>query len=100
YRPMTNSEKEELESLVNKVFENFIFEIAENRNLSFEYVKSIADGSIYLGEEAKKLGLIDEVGNMDDAIRIAQELAGIKGKANVKEISKRKTIFDLFSIEE
>lgn len=100
YRPMTNSEREELESIVNEVFENFISEIAKNRNLSVEYVRDISDGSIYLGTEAKRLGLIDEIGNMDDAIKTAAELSGIIGRPNVKEISKRKTIFDLFSIEE
>ncbi len=97
YRPMTKAEKAELESIVNEVFENFISEIAINRNLSIEYLRTISDGSIYLAPHAKELGLIDELGNMDDAVRIAGELANIKGKPGVKEILKRKTILDVLS---
>jgi len=43
-------------------------------------VKSIADGRVFLGEEAFRLGLVDELGNFDDALKLAGELGGIKGQ--------------------
>jgi len=97
YRPTSKEEEKELKILVEEVFENLVEEIAKNRNLSKEYVRSISDGSIYLGTHAKDIGLVDYVGDMDYAIEIAGKLANIKGKPGVKEILKRKTILDLLS---
>lgn len=95
YRPMKEEEKKELQEMVGSVYENLIHDIAENRGLSVEYVRNISDGSIYIGSEAKSLGLVDELGNLDDAISLAGELSRIKGKPGVKEISKRKSLSDI-----
>jgi len=63
-------------------------------------VKSIADGRIFSGEEAKDLGLVDRLGNLDDAIEWAGRLGGIKGKiasvyAPEKKYSVLRYIIDL-----
>ena len=51
---------------VNVVYNNFIEAISQNRNIPIEKVRSIADGSTVLGEEAKSLGLIDQIGTIYD----------------------------------
>ena len=99
YRPMTEKEEEELQEIVDTIYDDFIASVAENRNLSVDYVRSIADGKIYLGEKAKELKLIDEVGSFDYAVELAAMEAGIKGEPGVKNIEPSKSIGDLFAGE-
>ena len=54
-----------------------------------EAVRKIADGRIFTGERAKGLGLIDEVGTLEDAIREAGRMAGIRGRPRVHEERRR-----------
>ncbi|MCK5450952.1 MAG: S49 family peptidase, partial [Candidatus Omnitrophica bacterium] len=61
----------------------FVDEVATGRNMSRSDVKDLADGRIYTGEKAKSLGLVDDFGNMYDAIEKAGELAGIDGEPAV-----------------
>lgn len=96
-RAMTPIEKALLQRVINDVHNQFIEVIAKERNLDKKKVRSLADGRIFTGEEAKKLGLVDELGDLDDAIKLAGELAKIKGEPKViREKEKRRlTIFDL-----
>ncbi len=55
-----------------------IITIAENRNMDIEKVRKIADGTIFTGETAKNLGLVDDLGNMNDAIEYAKGITGIQ----------------------
>ncbi len=99
YREMTEEERAELTEMVDQIHNDFVSDVAGNRNLSFSDVWSISDGSIYLGSEAKKLRLIDELGGFDDAIKLAAELGDIKGKPVVagKEPREEISILDLFT---
>jgi protease-4 len=83
FRPMTEEEKKMMEEVILEVYNQFIRDVAENRNFSLEYAQSIAEGKIYSGVKAKELGLVDEVGNRDRAIEIASHMGGIKGKPKV-----------------
>ena len=65
-KPLTTDEKNLLMKGVNVVYNNFIEAISQNRNIPIEKVRSIADGSTVLGEEAKSLGLIDQIGTIYD----------------------------------
>ncbi len=96
-RPLTPAEKALLQKVINDVHNQFIEVIVEKRNLDKGKVRSLADGRIFTGKEAKELGLVDELGNLDDAIKIAGELAKIKGEPKViREKERRRfTIFDL-----
>ncbi|WP_392562854.1 signal peptide peptidase SppA [Orbus sturtevantii] len=58
-------------------YHNFVSLVAESRNMSNEEVDSIAQGQVWLGEEAKKIGLVDKLGDFDDAVKEAASLAGI-----------------------
>ncbi|HIE34230.1 MAG TPA: signal peptide peptidase SppA [Candidatus Altiarchaeales archaeon] len=99
YREMTQEEKDELKGIVDKVYDSFISDVAENRNLPVEYVRNISDGSIYLGGDAKDLGLVDDVGGIDKAIEVAKELSGIEGEARVEVVEEERplTLWDLLS---
>ncbi|RKS87109.1 protease-4 [Orbus hercynius] len=58
-------------------YDNFISLVAESRNMTYEDVDKIAQGQVWLGEEAKELGLVDELGDFDDAVTKAASLAGL-----------------------
>ncbi|MCG2676249.1 signal peptide peptidase SppA [bacterium] len=96
-RTMTPAERALLQRVINDVHNQFIEVIVRERGLDKGKVRSLADGRIFTGKQAKELGLVDELGNLDDAIKLAGELAEIKGEPKViREKEKRKfTIFDL-----
>jgi protease-4 len=88
WRGLTDDEKQYSEEVVLEVFDRFIDEIADGRGLSRSEVKDMADGRIYTGSRAVELGLVDETGNLYDAIDVAAELGGIKGKPTVSYRNK------------
>jgi len=97
-RSMTRRERESLQSVVDDTYDQFVQVVAENRMMSKEEVLKIADGSIFTGRQAKELGLVDELGNLEDAIRIAGEMAGIEGPPKtIKERRRKVTLFDLLT---
>jgi protease-4 len=64
--------------MVNNFYGQFVHVVAKGRNLPEDKVKKLADGRIYTGQEAKKLGLVDEVGYLEDALHTALDMAGIQ----------------------
>ena len=82
-RDMSKEEKVFLQSFVNKIHEQFVVDVAKSRKMDYRKVKKLADGRIYTGSEAKKLGLVDRLGNLEDAVDWAGELAGIEGEISV-----------------
>jgi protease-4 len=98
FREMTPEEKELLQGVIDTVHQQFIKAVAEGRNLSIDKVTAIADGRIFAGEQAQALGLVDELGNLEDTIRLAADMAGIKGRPYVVYSRKKKSSFlDLFT---
>jgi protease-4 len=107
-RPVTPEDKAILQKLITDVLDQFVTDVVKGREdklaaafkisekdpkkkraLLKEYMlKNIADGRVFTGREAKELGLIDELGSIDDAIEGAADLVGIKGRPNV--ITERK----------
>jgi len=61
-----------------KVYNRFVSLVAESRNESEEYIRTIAEGRVWIGTKALELNLIDEIGNFDDAVAKAAELAGLE----------------------
>jgi protease IV len=96
FRPMTDEEKKLLQGVLDSVHDQFIRAVAEGRNLPLEKVRELADGRIFSGEQARALGLVDELGNFEDAIALAAKLAGIKGEPEVIYPEKKRfSILDL-----
>jgi protease-4 len=81
-RKMTDEEKRLLQGFVDKIHNQFVRDAALGRNIELEKMKALADGRIYSGEEAQQLGLIDRLGNLEDAIAWAGKLGGIEGKVS------------------
>lgn len=93
-RKMTAEEREILQSFAEQTHRQFIQAVAEGRNLEIGAVETLADGRIYSGEEAKNIGLVDRLGNLEDAIEWAGRLGGIEGKVSaVYAREKKRSIF-------
>ncbi|MDH7577100.1 MAG: signal peptide peptidase SppA [Bacillota bacterium] len=84
-RPPTPEEEKIMEGLINDTYEQFVRAVSEGRKLPLEQVRSLADGRIYTGAQARELGLVDELGGLRDAVRLAARLAGIEGEPQVVE---------------
>ena len=65
---ITENQKTYLQGLVDESYEQFVGIVAEERELSLEDVKKLADGRLYTAKQAQELGLIDEIGSIEDAI--------------------------------
>jgi len=83
FRQLTDREKELMSGIVLNIQEQFIKAVAEGRKLPVEKVREIADGRIFSGETAKGLGLVDQLGNFQDAVDLAANLSGIEGEASL-----------------
>lgn len=95
FRKIGKKEREILQGVLDNVHDQFIRAVAEGRKMQIEEVKKIADGRIFTGEQAIKLGLIDEIGNLEDAISAAAKLSGIKGEPIVVRKKEKFSIIDL-----
>jgi len=82
-RPMTEEDRRLLQGVLDNIHEQFIQAVAEGRNLPLEKVRPLADGRIFSGQQAKDLGLIDTLGNLEDAIAMAAEIGGISGEPEI-----------------
>ena len=92
-REMTAQEKALLQAFIDSVHAQFVAAVAEARKIPKEEIQAIADGRILSGEQAKALGLLDGLGNLEDAIAMAAKLGGIKGEPSVLYAQKRKFSF-------
>ncbi len=87
FRGIGKEERTILQGVLDDVHEQFIKAVSEGRKMRVEDVRNIADGRVFTGQQALKAGLVDELGNIEDAIKDAAKLAGIKGEPQV--ISKK-----------
>lgn len=99
FRSMTDEERRYFENLLKNVHEQFQSALKESRGLSQEKVEEVSDGRIFTGEQAKEMHLIDDLGNLEDAIKKAGELAGIKGEPEVIWPRRRYSFFEEFGAE-
>ncbi len=88
WRGLTDEEKRYADQTIEEAYMRFVTEVAQDRNLSLSKVKDLADGRVYTGAKAKELGLVDELGNLDDAIDVAASLGGIQGQPEVTYANK------------
>lgn len=78
YRPMNPYEKELMQMSIEKIYSDFVSKVASGRKMSSESVDSIGQGRVWSGTSAFKIGLVDEIGGLKDAINGAAKLAGIE----------------------
>ena len=82
YRELTPAERQYFQAIVTQLHGQFVRDVAEGRRnkMKLDEVARIADGRVFTGEEALRLHLIDQLGTIDDAVRVAGKLGGIQGE--------------------
>ncbi|GAB4389829.1 MAG: signal peptide peptidase SppA [Thermodesulfovibrionales bacterium] len=94
FRELGPEERGILQGVLDDVHEQFISAVAEGRGMPVEVVKELADGRVFTGRQAKELGLVDELGNLQDAIDLSAELSGIEGKPEVVTRKEKLSVVD------
>ncbi len=103
-RAMSDDAKRLFQLIIEDGYNHFVSGVAERRGLEMEYVDSIAQGQVWTGNDAFENGLVDQLGDFDDAIAAAAELAGLEeGVYGRKFIEKQlspteQMILDLLSV--
>jgi len=77
-RPFRPEEREMMQSYVDRGYELFVKRCADGRGKTTDEIKAIAEGRVWTGEDALKLGLVDKIGGLDEAIILAAERANLK----------------------
>jgi len=99
FREMTVDERKIMQDVIDNVNQQFIQAVAEGRKLDRNKVAGIADGRIFTGEQAQRLGLIDRIGNLQDAIDITAQMVGIEGKPTILYPRQKFSLWDLLMQE-
>jgi protease-4 len=89
-RPLTEAERAYFQRLIDGLYNQFVSAVVKNRKMPEGAVRKLADGRVYTGEEAKQLGLIDDLGTLQDAIQAAARMSGIVGEPKILTPPKRK----------
>ncbi|PIE23750.1 MAG: signal peptide peptidase SppA [Planctomycetota bacterium] len=94
FRGWTPEEKARIQSFVNATYDRFLDRVAAMRKLPRSVVEKLAGGRVWSGLQAKKLGLVDELGGLQDAIAFVRKAAKIKGKIEIKHFPKPKSFME------
>ncbi|HEY6085319.1 MAG TPA: signal peptide peptidase SppA [Nitrospira sp.] len=94
-RKMSEEEHALLQSVMDDVHKQFIDAVAAGRAMDVSAVQALADGRIFTGRQAKEVRLVDELGNLEDAIQLAADLGGIEGEPKVVEPRRRFSLREL-----
>jgi protease-4 len=76
-QPFSETERAAMKRLMDDTYRQFVSKAAEGRKMPYEKLEKLAGGRVYTGRQAQKLGLVDEIGTLDDAIAAAKDLARI-----------------------
>jgi protease-4 len=97
-RGLTDSEKAYFQGLIDDMYVQFVEAVADGRKMDVERVRSLADGRVFTGRDAREKKLIDEVGNFQDAVNLTASLAGITGKPNLLRVTRQRvTLLDVLT---
>jgi protease-4 len=97
FSPFSKDERQALSKLMQSAYDLFVDRIVEGRNLEQSKVREIAEGRVWTGSQAVKLGLIDTLGNLTDALERARVLAALPTGTKVDILPKPKNFFDILS---
>ncbi len=96
FRHMWPDEREYLQSVVSNVYEQFVADVAQGRNMKIADVKKLADGRVFTGDQAKQKGLLDVLGGFDVAIDEARKAAGLTGEVSTVNLRPPSPFEELF----
>jgi len=94
-REMGPEEKKIIQGVIDDVHQQFVQAVAEGRKMNRGKVMEIADGRIVTGEQAKQMGLVDQLGNLQDAIEAVSKIVGVRGKPSVLYPKKKFSLWEL-----
>jgi protease-4 len=94
-RKMSAEERGLLQAVMDDVHKQFIEAVAEGRSMELRAAQVLADGRIFTGRQAKEAKLVDELGDLEDAIQLAAEVVGIEGEPKVVEPRRRFSLREL-----
>ena len=95
YRNLTDEERKLFQGKLDIIHEYFIMDVAKNRHMNFDNVKDVATGEFFLGVEAKKIGLVDELGDKDTAVELMKKQLNLTD-VGIVESRKKVTLLDRF----
>eukprot|EP01084_Bolivina_argentea_P241102 404834_1 len=82
--------------MIDNLYSIFMKRVSVGRNLSLEHVRDIAQGKVYTGQQAMRIGLVDEIGGLTEAKLACEELAGLTGKGETAKLVKYATKMEKF----
>lgn len=95
FNDLTPEQEEIWRSITNELFDEFVRVIVDGRNMTESEVRELADGRVYSGRQALANGLVDELGDLNDAIQKAADLGGISGAPRIVEYQRVPTLQEL-----
>jgi protease-4 len=95
FRTMSVEDRAILQTVLDDVHDQFIQAVAAGRAMKVDQVRDLADGRIFTGRQARTVKLVDELGDLQDAIKLAGKMGGIAGEPRVVETRKRFSLRDL-----
>ena len=96
-RPKTSEELALFQHLVDWIYGQFVTKVSEGRHLDRATVEEIAQGRVWSGLEAKKLGLVDEIGGLDAALKFAAQKAKLGSQYRVVEYPRQKELTEIIA---
>jgi protease-4 len=93
FRPLSGSERLALQNMVDVTYQTFVTRVSDGRNISFNEVDKIAEGRVWSGENALKLGLVDVLGGLNTAVEIAAKKADVENNYRIVELPEQDDTF-------
>jgi protease-4 len=99
-RPLTENERKYFQALIDDMYVQFVEAVSSGRKLDLQEVRSLADGRVFTGRDARERKLIDEIGNFQDAVDLTAKLAGISGKPRLLRLNRQRvTLLDVLTTD-
>ena len=98
-RPLTEVEKAVWQKKTEEIYNSFTTKAAAGRNLPIDELRKVASGRVWTGAQAKERGLVDVLGNFEDAVKIAARKAGVEEDYRIRYYPKQKTFIEQWLTE-
>ncbi len=96
YREMTPDERRLLQEWIDDAYDQFLHTVSRERDIPVDSLRPVADGRVFTGRQAMKLGLVDTLGTLRDAARLAGKLAGLREEPKlVRPVTRRISVWDV-----
>lgn len=100
FSPWDDRTRERVRSSMQAIYDLFVARVAEGRGLPADQIGKFAEGRLFAGEEAKALGMVDQVGGLEDAIKLAMELSKVPDDTPVDLVGTPPTFFEALAGED